>query len=51
MIPLNDHRWKALEGGYRALVAIVKGNMDLGELIFEIDEGCERNLLRHLFES
>lgn len=34
-----------------ALLAIVKENRDLGELIIEVDEGCERNLLDKFFEG
>jgi len=33
-----------------ALVAILKGNKDLGELIFEVDEGSEKTLLDKFFE-
>jgi hypothetical protein len=33
-----------------ALVAIIKGNMDLGVLIFEVDEGYEKELLDKFFE-
>ncbi len=33
-----------------ALVAIIKGNRDLGALIFEVDEGCEKELLNKFFE-
>ncbi len=34
-----------------ALVAIIKGNRDLGELIFEVDEGYEKDLLDKFFEN
>ncbi len=33
-----------------ALVAIIKSNRDLGELIFEVDEGYEKDLLDKFFE-
>ncbi|CAN5454310.1 hypothetical protein BH18ACI2_BH18ACI2_10980 [soil metagenome] len=32
-----------------ALVAILKGNRDLGELIFEVDNGYEKDLLDKFF--
>jgi hypothetical protein len=34
-----------------ALVAIIKGNRDLGELIFELDDGYEKDLLDRFFEG
>lgn len=34
-----------------ALIAIIKGNKDLAELIFEVDEGYEKELLNKFFES
>ena len=34
-----------------ALIAIVKGNRDLGELIFEVDAGYEKDLLDKFFEG
>lgn len=34
-----------------ALIAITKGNRDLGELIFEVDEGYEKDLLDKFYES
>jgi hypothetical protein len=33
-----------------SLIAIVKGSRDLGELIFEVDEGYEKQLLEKFFE-
>jgi hypothetical protein len=34
-----------------SLVAIIKGNRDLGELIIEVDAGYEKDLLNKLFED
>lgn len=34
-----------------ALIAIIKGNRDLGELLFEVDDGYEKVLLARFFEG
>lgn len=34
-----------------ALIAIIKGNRDLGELVFEVDDGSEKDLLDKFFEG
>ncbi len=47
---LNKEWDAAILKSVLALVAIIKGNRDLGELIFEVDEGYEKELLNKFFE-